>query len=392
VTTGVYVHVPFCATRCDYCAFATWTDRAHLVPAYVDACILDIERRCERGELTAASTVYFGGGTPSLLPASQLVRILDAIPRSPGAEVTVECNPDSVDPEKIQTLVAAGVTRVSLGVQSTRPHVLAALGRTHDPASVASAIDAVHAAGVPTFNVDLIVGASGETDADFAATLHEVCAFDPPHVSVYGLTVEPGTPLARRVATGAVAGPDADRQAERYLQADVILGRAGLEWYEISNWARPGHECRHNVGYWRGTSCLAIGAAAHGYTGGTRWWNVTRPERYIERIRAGRSPVAGHETLDPRARARELAALALRTRSGAPRAGVDPRGLLLMTAARLVTTEGDRVVLTTTGRLLASEVTLRLWPERADPMVGTRYDGVPAESVPSTMPPSEYRR
>jgi oxygen-independent coproporphyrinogen-3 oxidase len=392
VTSGVYVHIPFCATRCDYCAFATWTDRAWMIGDYVDACVTDVARHRADGRLTEAATVYFGGGTPSLLDASDLMRILDAIPRAVDAEVTVECNPDSVDVEKLHTYRDHGVTRVSLGVQSTQAHVLAALGRTHDRANVARAVDAILAAGFPTFNLDVIVGTAGETDADFDATLDEVLALDPPHVSVYGLTVEPGTPLAHRVATGAVAGPDADRQAERYLQADVILGRAGLEWYEISNWARPGHECRHNVGYWSGTNCLAIGAAAHGYTDGTRWWNVTHPERYIERIRAGMSPVAGHETLDAFSRARELAALALRTRTGAPRAGIDPRGMLLMAAARLVTTEGDRVVLLPAGRLLASEVTLRLWPETADPMVGTRYDGVPTESVPSTIPPSEYRR
>ena len=198
-------------------------------------------------------------------------------------------------------------------MQSTQPHVLAALGRTHDRANVARAVDAIHAADVPTFNLDVIAGTAGESDADFDATLDDVLAFDPPHVSVYGLMVEPGTPLERRIATGEIDPPDADVQADRYLRADARLDAGGLDWYEVSNWARPGHECRHNQGYWSGAECVAVGAAAHGHDAstGTRTWNSPLPERYIERVRAGESPVAGREAPDaadagpraPRARA-----------------------------------------------------------------------------------------
>lgn len=379
---GVYVHIPFCAVRCDYCAFATWTDRAHLLDAYVDACVTDLERRRRAGELVEATTVYFGGGTPSLVPAADLARILDAVPRVADAEVTVECNPESVEASALAVLRRAGVTRISLGVQSARPHVLAALGRTQDPASVARAVDAIVGAGMASFNLDVIAGAPGERGADFEATLDTVLGFDPPHVSVYLLAVEPGTPLARRVATGRCEPPHADVQADRYLVADARCRAAGLEWYEISNWARPGHECRHNLGYWTGAECVAIGAAAHGLLAGVRWWNVRRPEDYIARIAAGRSPAAGSERLDDARRAAERFALALRTRGGVP--VTDPVAVAELEAAGLVEQTGSRVVLTPAGRLLATEVTLRLWPGVAEPGAGTRYDGVPTPDPQGT--------
>lgn len=361
---GVYVHIPFCATRCDYCAFATWTDRGHLIDAYVEACATDICRRVAAGEIAAADTVYFGGGTPSLIPASQLMRVLDAIPRATDAEVTVECNPDSVDVDALRTYRAAGVTRVSLGVQSTQVHVLAALGRTHDRVNVTRAVDAITEAQIPSFNLDVIAGAAGESDADFDATLDDVLAYHPPHVSVYGLMVERGTPLERRIADGEVTAPDPDAQADRYLRADDRLTAAGFDWYEVSNWSRPGHECRHNMGYWTGAECIAIGAAAHGHTNGSRWWNQRRPERYIECIERGESPVAGSEQPNAAERAAERLSLALRTRAGAVVA--DRSATTDLEAAALLTRNGDRVVLTPTGRLLATEVTLRLLPPGAE--------------------------
>jgi oxygen-independent coproporphyrinogen-3 oxidase len=253
------------------------------------------------------------------------------------------------------------VTRVSLGVQSTQSRVLAVLGRTHDRDNVARAVDALRAADMPTFNLDVIAGATGETASEFDATLDDVLAFDPPHVSVYGLMIEPGTPLERRIASGALDPPDADVQADRYLRADERLAAVGLEWYEVSNWARPGHECRHNLGYWRGDDCLAIGAAAHGHAAGVRWWNSPLPERYIERIRAGASPVAGEERASASTIADDRFALALRTRAGAPLGPeVDRTALREVLDAGLVRCEGDRVVLTPRGRLLATEVTVRL--------------------------------
>ena len=354
---GVYIHVPFCARRCDYCDFATWADRHHLMEAYAAACVTDLRRRIEAAPFPEVTSVFFGGGTPSLLPAELLVRILAAVPRAVGAEVTVECNPDTVTPELLAAYRAGGVNRLSFGVQSMAPHVLAALGRTHDPAGVEGAVAVARATGFDNFNLDLIYGAAGETMADWRATLDAVLALDPPHVSGYALTVEAGTPLARRIGAGDVAAPDDDDQAEKYLAADTALAAAGRPWYEISNWARPGRECRHNLLYWEQGEYLGIGCAAHGHTpAGRRWWNVRTPDRYIDLIAAGAPAEGGFETLDGPARAEEAAMLALRTRQGVP-AGPESDGLV---ADGLAERRDGRAVLTPSGRLLANEATARL--------------------------------
>jgi oxygen-independent coproporphyrinogen-3 oxidase len=364
---GIYVHIPFCAARCDYCDFATWTDRAHLIDEYVDACVTDLALRAADG-YAAATSVFFGGGTPSLIAAPQLVRILDAIDRAPDAEVTVECNPDSVDAAKLAAYRAAGVNRLSFGVQSMAPQVLATLGRTHDPANVIRAVELARAAGFDRINLDLIYGTPGENLGDWRATLAGALALDVPHVSAYALTVEPATPLGRRVAAGAAA-PDDDRQADAYLLADELLTEAGLEWYEVSNWARPGEECRHNLLYWSEGEYLGIGCAAHGHTDGRRWWNVRTPERYIAAVRAGSTAEAGAERLEPTPRAEEACALALRTRAGSPVADAASAVVADLAESGFVRRVGDRVVLTPRGRLLASDVTARLLVAGA---VGTR--------------------
>ena len=357
---GVYVHVPFCASRCDYCDFATWTDRAHVIDDYVDACVADVTRRVADGSLPSATSVFFGGGTPSLLDAAQLVRILDAVPRTDGAEVTVECNPDSVDEAKLGAYRAAGVDRLSFGVQSMAPHVLASLGRTHDPGNVRRAVTAARAVGFERLNLDLIYGAPGETLDDWRATLDAVLALAPGHVSAYALTVEPATPLGRAVATGTRAAPDDDDQADKYEIVDERLQAAGLDWYEVSNWSHPGDPCRHNLLYWRQDDYVGIGCAAHGHTDGRRWWNVRTPERYVERIAAGRSPEAGAESLDPDRRAEEAFLLALRTREGAACDGGAAAEVDELRGLGLVERRADRVVLTRSGRLMANEVTVRL--------------------------------
>jgi oxygen-independent coproporphyrinogen-3 oxidase len=371
----VYVHIPFCAARCDYCDFATWTDRGHLVDSYVEACIVDIGRRRTENH-PAATSVFFGGGTPSLLAAPQLVRILDAIARTDDAEVTVECNPDSVDAAKLGAYRRAGVNRLSFGVQSMAPHVLAALGRTHDPANVTRAIALARDAGFERINVDLIYGTPGETLDDWRATLAAAVALDVPHISAYALTVEPATPLGQRVAAGAAA-PDDDVQADCYLMADEIVSAAGLDWYEVSNWARPGEECRHNLLYWGEGEYLGIGCAAHGHTadstrtdGSTRrWWNVRTPNRYIAAVEAGTSTEAGSETLDPAPRAEEACVLALRTRRGAAVEPAAAETVDELASGGFVRRVDDRVVLTAQGRLMASDVTARLLLAGA---VGTR--------------------
>ncbi len=371
MTFGVYVHIPFCASRCDYCDFATWTDRAHLVDAYVAAMLDDLEQRRAAG-FPPATSVFFGGGTPSLLPASDLARVLDAIDRTPGAEITVECNPDSADATKLQTYRTAGVNRLSFGVQSFSPHVLRALNRTHDPRSVVRAIEDARAAGFTRLSVDLIYGTPGETIDDWRRTLERALALGLDHISAYALTVEPGTPLGRDVASGTAPAPDDDDQAEKYLIADRVLSDAGLQWYEISNWARPGEECRHNECYWTEGSYLAIGCAAHGHTDGIRWWNVRTPERYIERIAAHASPEAGREVLDPETRRDEAFALALRTRHGAvPPAAATAEVEQLVMEGYLCPT-ADRVVLTDRGRLLANDITARVLAASATHPARTR--------------------
>ncbi|MDD9369898.1 MAG: radical SAM family heme chaperone HemW [Acidimicrobiales bacterium] len=347
---GVYLHVPFCAAKCDYCAFATWTDRHHLQQAYLDACRIDIDRTVAAG-MPAATSVFVGGGTPSLADASQLVAVLDAVPRAPGCEVTVECNPDTVTPELVATYAAGGINRLSLGVQSMAGHVLASLGRGHDPENVRSAVAAIRSGGIPTFNLDLIYGGAGESVDDWRRTVEGALALDPPHISAYALTVEAGTPLAddpRRQ-------PDDDDQAEKYLIAAEAFEAAGLTWYEISNWARPGHECRHNQLYWTMGDYQAFGCAGHSHRDGRRFWNVRTPERYIDAVTGGRSPEAAGERLDTDDRRLEALQLAVRTRAGVPASTLPVEDL-----DDLVEVTGDRVVLTMRGRLLANEVALRL--------------------------------
>jgi putative oxygen-independent coproporphyrinogen III oxidase len=347
---GVYLHVPFCAHRCDYCAFATWTDRAHLVDRYLDACRAEIERAVAAG-MPDASSVFVGGGTPSLVPGDRLAAVLGVVPVTPGAEVTIECNPDTVTPVLLETYADAGVNRLSFGVQSMVPHVLAALGRTHDPARVRLVVDQARAAGFANWNVDLIYGGAGETVDDWRRTLDDVMGLAPPHVSAYALTVEPGTLLA----ADPDRWPDDDDQADKYLLATEMLGAAGLGWYEISNWARPGHRCRHNLLYWRGGEYLGFGCAAHSHGGGRRWWNVRTPERYIDAVEAGRSAEAAGERLAAEERRLEALQLAVRTVDGVP-----PAALPIDDLDGLVEVNSGRAVLTVRGRLLANEVALRL--------------------------------
>jgi oxygen-independent coproporphyrinogen-3 oxidase len=351
---GVYVHVPFCRFRCDYCSFATFTDRDHLMERYVDACTVELGRAVDAEGMPPATSVFFGGGTPSRLPADLLVRLLDAVPRAAGAEVTVECNPEDVTPGRLATYRAGGVTRVSLGVQSTVPHVLAGLGRRHGTAEALSAAEAVAGAGFASWNMDLIIGGAGESDRDWDRSLGDVLGLEhpPPHISAYALTVEPGTPLAADPGRH----PDDDVQADRYQATDRALTGAGYQWEEISNWALPGHRCRHNSLYWDQGDYRGIGPAAHSHRAGRRWWNVRTPDRYVAAITDGRPATAGEEVLSDAQRRFESLALGLRTPSGIPIEALPDDGAL----EGLVRRTGGRAVLTVRGRLLANEVTSRL--------------------------------
>jgi putative oxygen-independent coproporphyrinogen III oxidase len=347
---GVYVHIPFCASKCDYCAFATFTDRSHLESQYLRALRTEIERTSH----PPASAVFVGGGTPSHVNPHELVHALDAIVRRSDAEFTIECNPDDVTVDLLEVYRTIGVNRVSVGMQSASPHVLAALGRTHSPDAVARAVDAVHRVGLTTFNLDIIYGGVGESIDDWVATVQQVVVLGAPHVSAYGLTVEAGTALA----DDSSRHPDDDDQADKYNAVDDLLTAAGYVNYEISNWAKPGHECRLNAVYWSGGNYAGFGCAAHAHRDGRRSWNVRTPDRYIELVEAGRSAESSFEVLDVGTRSLERLQLQLRTRDGVPVSALDALDVEEM--GELVQRFDDRLVLTRAGRLLANEVSLRL--------------------------------
>ncbi len=349
---GVYVHVPFCAHRCDYCAFATYADRDHLRDAYVEAVLGEI--RAARSTTPTATSVFFGGGTPSRLRAEQLLEILNEIPRTADAEVTVECNPEDASEERLRAYRRGGVTRMSFGVQSTQPAVLADLGRRHGIHAHEEVSRAVTAAGFATWNMDLIIGSRAESLRDVQATLNDLLSleFAPPHISCYALTPEAGTPLGR----DPQRHPDEDETADAYELVSRTLAEHGYEWEEISNWARPGHECRHNHLYWDQGEYRGYGSAAHSHMGSRRFWNVRTPDRYVEQFARGESVLGGEETLDDATRAFERDSLAMRTRRGVAKEAFDS----LDEIAHLVELHEGRVVLTTPGRLLANQVIVRL--------------------------------
>ena len=347
---GAYIHIPFCVHRCGYCAFATWSDRHHLEADYLDALRVDIGRAVAAG-MPQVSSIFVGGGTPSLVSPDRLAAVIASVPRHEGAEITVECNPDDVSAELLDEFCRAGVNRISLGVQSTIPHVLASLDRTHDVENVQTAVDCIRSAGIRSFNLDLIYGTAGESVEEWRECLGELLSYDPPHISAYALTVEPGTPLSDQHDRH----PDDDDQADKYVIADEMLSAAGLSNYEVSNWARPGHECQHNLLYWQQGNYRGFGCAAHSHENGRRWWNVRTPDRYIAMVGEGAAVEAASEELDAETRAFERLELQLRLREGVPRAALN--GDLLDGLVELV---NDRWVLTQHGRLMANDISTRL--------------------------------
>jgi len=349
----VYIHVPFCVKRCDYCAFATFTDRHHLQSEYVQAMRKHI-RLLVAADMPRATSVFVGGGTPTMLPADELLSVIAEIPLAPRAEVTVECNPDDITLEMMQQYLRGGVNRVSIGVQSTVAHVLQSLGRTHNPENVQRAVAHVKQAGFSTFNLDIMYGAAGESLADWQQTVADVVALEPPHVSAYGLTIEANTPLASQPERH----PDDDDQADKYEWVDQRFADAGMLNYEISNWSLPGHECAHNYLYWMQGNYDGIGCAAHAHKDGTRWWNVRTPDRYIELINSDESPTSSNEVLDDETKSLEELQLLIRTREGVPTSAFSPDDRSLLEG--LIELREDRYVLTRAGRLMANEVSLRL--------------------------------
>jgi oxygen-independent coproporphyrinogen-3 oxidase len=368
---GVYVHVPFCRVRCGYCDFNTYT-AAELgggasQASYAETALAEVALLA--GVLPgapAAGTVFFGGGTPTLLPSAGLVRgltgIRDHFGLAQDVEVTTEANPDSVTPDALAELREGGFTRVSFGMQSAVPSVLAVLDRTHDPERVPRAVQWAREAGFDQVSLDLIYGTPGESLADWRRSLEAALACRPDHVSAYSLIMEEGTALARRVRTGELPMPDEDDLADKYLLADELLGDAGLGWYEVSNWARDrASRCRHNELYWTSHNWLGIGPGAHAHVGGVRWWNVKHPRAYAARLAAGESPAHAREVLDAETRRVERVLLELRLRDGLPLdLAMASEEVEAVVAEGLGSLEDDRLVLSRRGRLLADAVVRRL--------------------------------
>lgn len=387
MTYEIYIHVPFCLRRCGYCDFNTYTatdlgagaSRGHYAQMVIREMALIRQWQCDHGiEEPAASTVFFGGGTPTVLAAADLVAMVDAIRGiwglTPDAEITTEANPDTVDEAYIAELADGGFTRISFGMQSAVPHVLATLDRTHTPSNVAAGVGAATMAGLRS-SVDLIYGAPGESLEDWRTSVEAALDLGVHHISAYALTVEPTTKMGRRIAAGTLPKPDDDDEAAKYELADELFTQAGLDWYEISNWARPGYESRHNLGYWRNVDWAGLGPGAHshyrchavssdGY--GLRSWDIAHPRLWGVAINEHRVPWADSERITAEENLEELIMLGLRMREGLDLERIDRviavDRLTPMIEEGLVTVvDGRRVVPTRRGRLINDTVIERFF-------------------------------
>lgn len=357
MTAGIYVHVPFCLTRCGYCDFNAYAGMSHLASRYVGALVREAELTSDAWRSQDIASVFLGGGTPTMLDAADLetllIRLRERFAIDPKAEVTIEANPDTVDGPKLEALLEAGYTRLSMGAQSLDASVLAALERVHDPAAVRRAMRDARSVGFTNVNLDLIYGAHGETLASWERTLRETVELAPEHVSAYALTIEPSTPLGRKVQRREVPAPDPDVQADMFELACDLLADAGYRHYEVSNWAKPGFACVHNLGYWERRPYLGLGAGAHSYRGDGRWWNVRPPEEYLSLVERGTLPVGGEERLEPSDAYLEEVFLRLRILEGVPASWIEPdtaepfvrEGLLREDDGSLVPTERGMLVL-----------------------------------------------
>ena len=378
---SIYLHIPFCSTRCTYCAFNTYIDLEHMIPAYVDALCNEISAVAAGAPNRAVHTVYFGGGTPSLLKPAQFERLLarlhGAFALSPTCEISLEANPDDLAAGYLRSLRALGFNRLSIGMQSANQEILRLFDRQHDASAVAQAMDAAREAGFDNVSLDVIFGSPGESLPDWAASVAAVIDFAPDHVSMYGLELKGGTELRLRVDAGELPRPDDDDFADMYEFASETLERAGYEQYEISNWRRPGKACQHNLQYWRNQPYLGLGAGAHGFAGGYRYSTIAAPQRYVASLReppAGGldfplTPAVAKSTLvDQPSDLYDTIMMGLRlTREGINRArfsqrfGQDfvvmfPEAVDKLEALGLLETLADRVRLSPAGRLLSNSV------------------------------------
>jgi len=360
----VYFHVPFCARRCSYCDFAIAVRRDVPSGAYADAALLEwAEWQCHQiwAESGRVESVYFGGGTPSRLEPGAIARILDRIAAdrviAPAAEVTLEANPDDITLDAVRAWRAGGVNRVSLGAQSFDPAVLGWMHRTHSAGQIGAAVATIRDAGISELSLDLIFGLPASLGRDWQADLSQALALRPDHLSLYGLTIEDHTPLARWTARGEVAPVDEDRYAAEFLEADATLGPAGYEHYEVSNYSLPGRRARHNSAYWRRAPFIGIGPSAHSGWGANRQWNLREWAAYERAMAAGGSPVAGSESLGRDAVVLEELYLGLRTREGVPIERLPPETVEAWTEAGWATGSEGVVRLTAEGWLRLDALT-----------------------------------
>jgi len=366
-----YVHIPYCIKRCGYCDFNTYTpnelqDGATLEIVsndYIDAVLKELQS----APTDAVPTIFFGGGTPSLLPAADLGRVISAIRDRNGltedCEITLEANPDSVTPEKMRQYLDAGFNRISFGMQSAVPHVLATLDRTHNPANVAKAVEMARDAGFSSVSVDLIYGTPGESLEDWRISIESALALGVDHVSAYALIVETGTKLAAQIKRGDISMPNDDLMADMYLLVNQLCNQAGLQWYELSNWSKPGHECRHNIAYWENKNWWGLGPGAHSHIDGKRFWNLKHPTTYKTKLFGGESPILDSEILTKEQMRDESIMLAIRMREGIDISSLTPTQLERIESYREsghVSMVDKHLQLSPQGRLIADRIVREL--------------------------------
>ncbi len=369
-----YVHIPYCARRCGYCDFNTYTpselsissDLPGVSRDYIDLLIAEINSARKISKADLVPTIFFGGGTPTLMEPADLGRVVTAIKNNfdlaPNAEITTEANPDTVTPAKLAELREAGINRISFGMQSAVPHVLAALDRTHNPANVARSVNDARAAGFDEVSVDLIYGTPGESMSDWQESIDVALSLPISHISAYALIVEQGTKLGAQVKRGEVVMPDDDETADKYVLADAKFGAAGLNWYELSNWSKAGSESRHNLAYWNGDNWWGAGPGAHSHIDGRRWWNVKHPTAYKEKISSGQSPMHEEEVLNDEQKNSERMMLEIRLAKGIDAKTLDSGQLAILESFKnqghllADSWAAGRIVLSTSGRLIADRI------------------------------------
>lgn len=370
-----YIHIPYCVKRCGYCDFNTYTPSelkiteglAQISNSYIDLLLMEMKAaKVQVGQSANVPSIFFGGGTPSLMQPNDIGRVISTIKSEftllPDAEITMECNPDTVTKESLAAFRAIGVNRVSFGMQSAVKHVLATLDRTHNPENLLQVTTWAKEVGFSEISVDLIYGTPGESLSDWQTSIDAALALPITHISAYALIVEEGTKLAAQIKRGEVAQVDDDLTAEKYLVADKAFTAAGFEWYELSNWAKSGSLSKHNLAYWLGDNWWGAGPGAHSHLNGKRFWNVKHPNLYKERVLANQSPVADSEVLEELQIESERLMLSLRLPSG-----VDKQSLNELQLAELssyvesghldqANWNQGRATLTLDGRLIADRI------------------------------------